>query len=243
MKYRFKLLTLFVVLGSFSLTCVAQAEEKTLIDLTFEPGQAGSAPPTATFDPAKVNHSLESVSVTESNKLEVVKDAPGFPGLALRLVKDSEEPRTPRAVFVNSPGLLKTGKVRFTWEAQIESFAPSAKFPGSEALLNFVLMDAGGKPFFVFYYLVDNTNAAGSFSNGGPKAGSWKIGAKQKFEVVIDFDASTANAKIDGSAVGTEQKFSATDGLRVVQFVDGTGLAYYGSKFTATVANFKMTTF
>jgi hypothetical protein len=243
MKSRLKLLTLFVILGSLSLSFAAQAAEKTLIDLTFEPSQAGSPPPTATFDSAKINHSLESVTVTDSNKLEVVKDAPGFPGLALRLVKESEEPRTPRAVFVNSPGLLKTGKIRFTWDAQMDSFAPSAKFPGAEALLNFLLMDAGGKPFFVFYYLVDSTNTGGNFSNGGPKAGSWKIGAKQKFEVVIDFDASTANAKIDGSAVGTEQKFSATDGLRVVQFVDGTGLAYYGSKFTATVANFKMTTF
>jgi hypothetical protein len=232
-------ISLMVLLFSYT----AQAEEKTLIELTFDPSQAGSPPPTAPFNPGAVNHSLESTVVTDANKLEVVKDVPGFSGPALRFTKESEEPRTPKAVFVNSPGLLKTGKVRFTWDAQIDSFAPSAKFPGTEALLTFVVMDAGGKPFSVFYYLVDSTSAGGTFSNGGPKTGSWKIGAKQQFELLLDLDASTANAKVDGTALGTEQKFTATDGLRVVQFADGAGLAFYGSKFTATLANFKMTTF
>jgi len=40
---------------------------------------------------------------------------------------------------------------------------------------------------------------------------------------------------------GTDLHFTPADGLRVVQFTTGNGLAFYGGKFTASLANFKMT--
>jgi hypothetical protein len=71
---------------------------------------------------------------------------------------------------------------------------------------------------------------------------SWTIGAKQQFELVLDFDTGAATIKIDGTEYPLEQKLETGDGLRIVQFCDGTGLAYYGSKFTATLGQFKMVT-
>lgn len=227
---------------SFSLGASALAAENTLIDLDLAAAQAGNPPPTETFNPDSVNNAIESTTLAEGNDIQVVSDAPGFPGKALRFIKGAEEPRTPSAVLVNHPGLVTSGKVRFTWEADLESFTAGEKFPGFEALLTFVLRDGGGKPFFTFYYLVDGTEAGGTFGCGGQKLGAWSLGTKQQFEVTLDLDAGTALVKVDGEQVGEEQKIDAQDGLRVVQFSDGAGLAYYGSKFTATMAKFKMTT-
>lgn len=230
------------IFGSL-LTCMPGAKaDDTLIDLNFESTEPKSEPATEPFQVGIVNHTLESTSVTETNKLEVIKDAPGFPGKALHFIKGSAEPRTPAAVLVNKPGgLLSSGKVRFSWEAATDSFTASDKFPGFEALLTFVLMDRVGKPFFNLYYLVGKDQTNGVISSGDKKFGAWNMGEKQTFEVTVDLDKRTALIKVDGSEVSEEIALPDFDGLRVVQFTDGTGLAYYGGLFTATVGNFKMT--
>lgn len=215
--------------------------DDTLIDLSFESTEPKNEPTTEPFQMGIVNHTLESISVTDTNKLEVIKDAPGFPGKALHFTKGSAEPRTPAAVLVNKPGgLLSSGKVRFSWEAATDSFTASEKFPGFEALLTFVLMDRVGKPFFNLYYLVGKDQTSGVISSGDKKFGAWNMGEKQTFEVTVDLDKKTALIKIDGSEVSEEITLPDFDGLRVVQFTDGAGLAYYGGLFTATVGNFKM---
>ena len=240
MKF-FPPLPISICLASLSFCAVAQAQEKPLIDLTFNAAAVGKPPATASFDLSSVNHSVESIAVTDTNKLEVVNGAPDLVGPALRFTKGSEEPRTPKTVLVNSPGLVKSGKVRFTWEAKLNSFEASAKFPGHEALLTLVLSDATGKPFYTLSYLVGPDKTSGFFGSLGQKIGSWTVGKKQQIELLIDLDAGTASVKIDGASAGDDQKITTTDELRVVQFTDGAGLAYYGSKFTATVAHFKMT--
>lgn len=212
-----------------------------MIDLTFDASAVGKPVATKPFDPATVSHTIDSVSVTAANKLDVVKDAPEMTGPALRFTKDSDEPHSPRVVLANVPGLVKNGKVRFTWDAEMNSFADSPKFPGFEALLTFALTDTSGKPFYNLCYLVGPDKTSGFFGALGDKIGTWTMGKKQQIEVLIDLDAGTASVKIDGNAAGTDQKFTATDGLRLIQFSDGAGLAFYGSKFTATIAHFKMT--
>ncbi len=172
----------------------------------------------------------------------MVAGKPDFDSQALRFTKTSDEPRTPKAVLVNSPGLIKSGKVRFAWESELNSFEASAKFPGYEALLTLALIDTTGKPFYTLSYLVGPDKASGFFGSLGQKVGSWTVGKKQQIELLIDLDAGTASVKIDGATAGDDQKFTATDGLRLIQLTDGAGLAFYGSKFTATVAHFKMST-
>lgn len=214
--------------------------EEVWIDMNLDSAEAGSAPPIEKFQPGKDAHSLDSLYTTDRNNVVVVKDAPDFPGKALRFVKGSSEPRTPRAVFANNPGLLNSGKVRFSWESSLESFTPSGSFPGFESLLSFGLMDATGTPFFNFYYLVGKDQTSGVFGCLGEKVGSWGMGNRQKIEITVDFDAADVAIKIDDHEVGTV-KFKPADGLRVVQFADGTGMAFYGSEFSAIVSNFKMT--
>jgi hypothetical protein len=230
-----------LVMSLFFLRPLGAVAQEVWVDMNFDNVEAGSPPPAEKFQPGTVSHSLDSVSTTGSNQLLVIKDAPGFPGKALHFVKGSPEPRTPRAVFVNQPGLVKSGKVSFTWDAALESFTSSDKFPGFEALLSFGLMDAVGKPFFNLYYLVGPDKTTGVFGSSNQKLGSWTLGTKQQFEVTIDLDSSTAIVKIDGVEVGGPISLPTPDGLRLVQFSDGTGLAFYGSQFAATIANFKMT--
>lgn len=230
-----------VCLGSLVLCSTANAEEATWISLNLDSAEAGSPPPTAPFALGNISQSLESVSVTESNKLQVVADAPGFSGKALRFIKGSADLRTPSATFVNKPGLAKSGKVKFSWESDIESFSAGEKFPGFEALLTFVLRDGNGSPFFTLYYLVNSSQSGGIFGSGSRKLGTWSLGEKQKVEVVVDLDAKTSLVTVDDVPLGEFETLAPTDGLRVVQFSDGAGLACYGSKFTATIANFKMT--
>lgn len=241
MKLAIKPLLVTTVIGCLFIYLSEVQAEQTLIDLTFEAQEAGQPPTTESFQMDSVNHALESASTIDSNRLEVVKDAPNFPGKSLRFIKGSDEPRTPTAVLVNKPDLLTSGKVRFTWEASLDSFTPSEKFPGFEALLTFVLMDRFGKPVFNFYYLVGKDQESGSFGYGDQKSDTWHLGEKHAFEVTLDLDKNSASLKIDGADVASDISVPATGGLRVVQFSDGAGLAFYGSRFTATIGNFKMT--
>ncbi len=227
---------------SLILMPLALKAEDNWIDLTLESSTAGSPPAVEKFEKGNVGHSVQSLAVTDNNKVEVVTNAPNFPGKALQFTKTAADPRTPWAVMASSPGLATGGKFRFTWEAQIDSFNSNEKFPGFEALLTFVLSDKTGTPFFNLYYLVGRDESSGTFASGNTKFGKWMAGQKQRFEVTVDLDEKTATIKIDGDQVGDVIHLPATmDGLRVVQFCDGTGLANYGGKFTATLAGFKMT--
>jgi len=231
-----------VLVASFLLTPLALKAEDNWIDLTLESSTAGSPPAVEKFEKGSTNHTVQSLAVTDSNKVEVVVNAPNFSGKALQFTKAASDPRTPWAVLVNSPGLATGGKFRFTWEAEIDSFTSKEKFPGFEALLTFVLSDKTGTPFFNLYYLVGRDESSGVFASRNLKFGTWIAGQKQQFEVTVDLDEKTATIKIDGDQVGDVIHLPATmDGLRVVQFCDGTGLANYGGKFTATLAGFKMT--
>ena len=233
-------LSLAAIAASLLTVSPAFADD-TLIDLNFEAMDAGSPPPVSAGS-LPATQALDSVFTTDNNKLKVVKDSPEFPGKALQFIKGAADPRTPRAVFANTVGLVTSGSVRFTWEASMNSFEASEKFPGFESTLSFVLMDAVGKPFFNFYYLVNSSQTAGIFGSMGKKLGSWSMGSKQQFEVTVDLDNGTAVIKVDGTEVGDETiHFERGEGLRVVQFTDGAGLAFYGSRFSATIDNFKMT--
>lgn len=231
---------LLLALGCSLLSFQGARAESDWIDLTLDTAQAGSPPPLEKFDKGAVSHTVESLAVTENNKVLVLADAPNFPGKSLQFTKAAPDPRTPWAFLVNNPNLASAGKFRFTWEACIDSFNSSEKFPGFEALLTFVLCDRFGVPFFNLYYLVSRDESSGVFASGNKKFGQWYAGQKQKFEVELDLDAKTATIKIDGEQVGDPVPIKG-EGLRVVQFTDGTGLANYGSKFTATVSHFKMT--
>lgn len=227
---------------SLMLTPLTLKAEDNWIDLTLESSPAGSPPAVEKFEKGNVNHSVQSLAVTDNNKVEVVMNAPNFPGKALQFTKAAPDPRTPWAVLASNPGLATGGKFRFTWEAEIDSFTSNEKFPGFEALLTFVLSDKTGTPFFNLYYLVGRDESSGVFASGSAKFGKWVTGQKQRFEVMVDLDEKTATIKIDGEQAGDVIHLPATmDGLRVVQFCDGTGLANYGGKFTATLAGFKMT--
>jgi hypothetical protein len=230
-----------ITLGFLSMLSIEASAEETWIDLNLDASEVRSAPPTAPFATGAISHGLAAVNVTAENKLEVAKDAEGFPGKALRFIKGSSEPRTPRAIFVNSPGLMTSGKVRFTWESAVHSFTASPKFPGFEALMNFGLLDATGTPFFSWYYLITGDSTGGIFGCGNQKLGKWAINQKQQFEIIIDLDSHKAEIKIDGTEVGSPVDIPAANGLRLVQFSDGTGLAFYGSTYTAMMAHFKMT--
>ncbi len=235
-------LSLVAALIGSLLACpfTSQAEE-TLIDLNFESTEPNNPPVTETFQETGTNHTLETTNVTSGNKLEVVKDVTNFPGKALRFTKTSAEPRSPAAVMVNKPGFMSSGRVRFTWDAAMESFTPGDKFPGFEALLTFVLMDRVGRPFFNMYFLVGKDQTTGVIGCADQKFGTWSIGEKLSFAVTLDLDKKTAVVEIDGAQAGQEISIPDADGLRVVQFTDGAGLAFYGGQFTATVGNFKMT--
>jgi hypothetical protein len=233
---------LLLAVASMSLSVFAPlaARADDLIDLTFESTEPNNPPVTEPFQTTQVNHTLESISVTANNRLEVVKNAPNFLGKSLRFIKGSPEPRTPTAGLVSKPGLITSGKVRFSWSAAIDSFTPGEKFPGFEALLTFVLLDRVGKPFFNLYFLVGKDLNSGILVSGTQKFGPWQMGEKQDFEVTIDFDKKTASVSINGTQVSDDMALPDADGLRVVQFTDGTGLAFYGSQFTATMGGFKM---
>ncbi len=216
------------------------AEEETYIKLELDTAEPGSPPPLAPFMAGSVGHSLDTLTATEANRVVVAKDLPDFPGKSLHFIKESSEPRTPRAVFASSHGLVTSGKVRFTWDAALESFSASELFPGFEALLTFGLMDNVGTPFFNFYYLVGKEQTSGVFGCLGEKVGEWRAGNKQHFDLLLDFDAGAATITIDGKEAGVV-KFKAPEALRVVQFSDGTGLAFYGSQYKAVISNFTMT--
>lgn len=242
MKSPLRILAALAILGQLPVVATVARAEENWINLTFESSDAGSAPFTQPFNKGSVQTEVASLAVTENNKVEVVKDA-DFTGKALRFTKTAPDPRTPWAILANDPAMANSGKFRFSWEACINSFASVAKFPGFEALLNFVLLDRTGTPFFNFYYLVGRDETSGTFGSGNRKIPTpWASGTKQKFEVDLDLDAKTATIKIDGEQVGDPISLPpSADGLRVVEFTDGTGIANYDGSFTATVGNFKMT--
>jgi hypothetical protein len=243
MKTSLQILTAVVALSQWPFPFTTARAEDNLINLTLESSEAGGAPSTQNFDRGTVQTEVANLLVTDKNRVEVVKDAADFPGKALRFIKTAPDPRTPWAILVSDKELATAGKFRFTWDACIDSFSSVAKFPGFEALLNFVLLDRTGTPFFNFYYLVGRDETSGTFGSGNRKILTpWMGATKQKFEVVVDLDAKTATIKIDGDQVGEEISLPPNmDGLRVVEFTDGTGVANYDGNFTATVANFKMT--
>jgi len=239
-----KLLTPSLAFAVLALTALfslpVRAEEETYIELELSTVEAGNPPPLASFQPGVVGHTLDDLVATDANRVVVASDLPEFPGKSLHFIKGSPEPRTPRAVFASSHGLVTSGKARFTWDAAIESFTASENFPGFEALLTFGLMDNVGTPFFNFFYLVDRDQNSGVFGCLGEKVGQWTAGNKQHFDLLLDFDAGTATITIDGKEAGVV-KFKAPEALRVVQFSDGTGLAFYGGQYNAVISNFKMT--
>jgi len=242
MKSPLRILAALAVFFQLPTVATAVGAEDNWINLTLESSEVGKAPSTQPFDKGSVQTEVASLVVTENNKVEVVKD-PDFTGKALRFTKTAPDPRTPWAILANDPAMASSGKFRFSWEASINSFASVAKFPGFEALLNFVLLDRTGTPFFNFYYLVGRDETSGTFGSGNRKIFTpWTAGTKQKFEVDLDLDAKTATIKIDGEQVGDPVALPPNaDGLRVVEFTDGTGIANYDGNFTATVGNFKMT--
>lgn len=229
-----------LALTTLSPLTLCAADEETYIELDLSNAEAGTTPPLVPFQTGVVGHSLDSLVATDANRIEVAANLPEFSGKSLHFIKSSSEPRSPRAVFASTHGLVTSGKVRFTWDAAIESFTTSDNFPGFEALMTFGLLDNVGAPFFNFYYLVGKDQTSGVFGCLGEKVGEWKAGNKQHFDLLLDFDSGTATILIDEKEVGVV-KFKAPEALRVVQFSDGTGLAFYGSQYNAVISNFKMT--
>lgn len=243
MKLPFRILATSIFLGQMVLAEPTARAEETLVNLTLETSQPDSAPMTQKYASGVAATEVDSLRVSENNKILVIKDPPGYTGKVLRFVKDAPDPRTPWAVLLSDTALPATGKYKFTWEASIDSFSSSEKFTGAEALLNFVLLNRSGAPFLSFFYLVGKDEAGGIFGFGNKKLPvNWIIATKQQFEVLLDLDAKTVTVKIDGDQIGDALPLPpSADSLRIVEFTDGTGIANYDGKFTATVANFKMT--
>jgi len=229
-----------LALTTLSPLSLGAAEEEVYIKMDLTTAEVGAPPVRIPFQPGIVGQSLDDLVATDENRVEVAKDLPDFPGKSLHFIKGSPEPRTPRAVFAGVHNLVTSGKVRFSWDAAIETFSPHEKFPGFEALLTFGLLDNVGMPFFNFFYLVDKDLTSGIFGSLGEKMGHWQAGSKQHFDILLDFDSGTATISIDENEVGTVQ-FKTGEPLRIVQFTDGTGLAFYGGQFKAVISNFKMT--
>lgn len=243
MKFPIRHLAASVILSHLVIAGASVHAEETLVNLTLETSEPNAAPMTQKYASGVVATEVDSLRVSENNKVIVVKDSPGYTGKALRFIKDAPDPRTPWAILLSDTALPATGKYKFTWESSIDSFSSSEKFPGGEALLNFVLLNRSGAPFLSFFYLVGKDEAGGIFGFGNKKLpANWIIATKQQFEVLLDLDAKTVTIKVDGDQIGEPFPLPPNaDGLRIVEFTDGTGIANYDGKFTATVANFKMT--